>query len=308
MDKRKRGSLTVEAVIAFSVFISFMFMLLSMVKISLVKITLENAVSETAKYIASASYPIGMFNDIADDSNKTVKADIAELNIGKDFQTKGVEALYEVLFADSEAKALKSGDSGIDEMFKVFKNAGENMIKDIVLIGAENIISKGGSKVVGNIVSEIIDNSYVAINKENLTVTIAKLPVPQRTYDIGYNTKQFTDMGLTKNDFNKDDVVIGVEYIYKLSFPFMTSIDIKMREAAVEHAWLNGGAGNVTTRTEGLKIKDWTDAVFGEEIVYITATGKKYHNENCYYLWNSKIECYKNDVKGSYTPCKKCAP
>ena len=156
MDKRKRGSLTVEAVIAFSVFISFMFMLLSMVKISLVKITLENAVSETAKYIASASYPIGMFNDIADDSNKTVKADIAELKIGKDFQTKGVEALYEVLFADSEAKALKSGDSGIDEMFKVFKNAGEDMIKDIVLTGAENIISKGGSKVVGNIVSEII--------------------------------------------------------------------------------------------------------------------------------------------------------
>lgn len=57
LRNKKKGSLTVEAVIAFSIFISFMFLLLSMVKISLTKITLENAVSETAKYIASASYP-----------------------------------------------------------------------------------------------------------------------------------------------------------------------------------------------------------------------------------------------------------
>lgn len=307
-NKKKRGSLTVEAIISFTIFVSFMFMLLSIVKISLVKITLENAVSETAKYIASASYPIGMFNDIAEDANKTVKADITEFKIGKDIQSKGIEALYDSLFADTEAASLKSVDTGIDNMFKVITDSGTNMLKAVVLKGVENLITKECSKVAGNIVSEVIDNSYVTIDKDNLTVTIAKLPVPEQTYKISYNTSQFTDMGLTKNDFNEDDVVIGVEYVYKLTLPFLTTIDVKMREVAVEHAWVNGGAGNVTTRTEGLKMSDLENAIFGNEVVYITATGNKYHKENCYYLWASKIKRYKNDVKGSYEPCKKCAP
>ncbi len=308
VKNKKKGSLTVEAVISFSIFISFMFLLLTMVKISLTKIALENAVSETAKYIATASYPIGMFNDISEDSNKTVKADITEFKLGKDIQAKGIEALYDSLFADSEAASLKSLDKGIDNMFEVITNAGTNMLKAVVLNGVENLITKEGSKVVGNIISEVIDNSYVSIDKDNLTVKIAKLPVPKQTYNISYNTSQFTDMGITKNDFNEDDVVIGVEYAYKLTLPFITTIDIKMREVAVEHAWVNGGAGNVTTRKEGLKMSDLENAIFGSEVVYVTATGKKYHKENCYYLWASKIKRYKNDVKGSYEACKKCAP
>ena len=115
-------------------------------------------------------------------------------------------------------------------------------------------------------------------------------------------------MGLTKNDFNEDDVVVGVEYVYKFDLPFLTTIDVKMREVAVEHAWVNGGAGNVTTRTEGLKLSDLQNAIFGSEVVYITNTGTKYHKENCYYLWGSKIKRYKNDVKDSYEPCSKCSP
>lgn len=308
-NEKKRGSLTVEAVIAFAVFISFMFMLLSMVKISLVKITLENAVSEAAKYIASASYPIGMFNDIAEDTNKTVKADITEFKLGKNVQTKGIEALYDSMFADSNAAALKSLNNGLDSMLKVVTDSGTNMLKAVVLKGVENLITKEGSKVAGNIVSEIIDNSYIPIDKENLIVTIAKLPVPKQTYSLGYNTSQFTDAGLTKNDFNEDDVVIGVEYVYKLTLPFLPTIDIKMHDVAVEHAWVNGGAGNVTTRTEGLKMSDLENAIFGKDIVYTTPNGKKYHKENCYYLWSgNKEKHFKNEVKGEYEPCKKCAP
>ncbi len=308
-NKRKRGSLTVEAVISFAVFVSFMFMLLSMVKISLVKITLENAVSETAKYIASASYPIGMFNDIAEDSNRTVEADITEFKLGKDIQAKGIEALFDSLFADSEASALKSIDDGINGIFGVITDAGTNMLKSVVLTGVENLITKEGSKVAGNIVSEVIDNSYVSIDKDNLTVTIAKLPVPEQTYNISYNTSQFTDMGLTKNDFNEDDVVIGVEYVYKLALPFLTTIDVKMREVAVEHAWVNGGAGNVTTRTEGLNFSDILDNILGGETVYVTNTGGKYHKENCYYLWGSKNEYKKSSaIVSGYRACKKCAP
>ena len=307
-NRKSKGSLTIEAVISFSIFVSFMFLLLTMVKLSLVKITLNNAVSETAKYIATASYPIGMFNDIAEDNNETVAADVTEFKIGENVQQKGIEAYYDVLFADSEADAVKSSDAGIDSMFGVIKDAGVNMLKNIVYNGVENLISNGSSKIAGSIISEVIDNSSVGIDKDDLTVTIAKVPVPEQTYQLNYNTSAFTDMGLTKDDFGEDDVVIGVEYKYKLALPFVTTIDIKMRNVAVEHGWVNGGSGNVPSNVEGLKLSDLKNAVFGTEIVYTTNTGKKYHKENCFYLWNSKNKHYKNEVVGSYEPCKRCNP
>lgn len=43
--------------------------------------------------------------------------------------------------------------------------------------------------------------------------------------------------------------------------------------------------------------------------VYITYTGKKYHNSDCYYLNNGKKEISLKwaEIKG-YKPCSKCKP
>jgi hypothetical protein len=47
----------------------------------------------------------------------------------------------------------------------------------------------------------------------------------------------------------------------------------------------------------------------GEEIVYITRTGKKYHLKNCRTLRNPKIPVkLKDAVKDGYEPCKICHP
>lgn len=307
---KKRGALTVEAIIAFSIFVSFMFLLLSMVKVSLVKITLENAVSETAKYIANASYPIGMFNDIAEENNQAVMADVTEFKFVKDFNSKGIGALFDVMFADSDAAALTAADKGLDSMFGVLKKSGLNLVKEVVLTGAGNLISKHGSTVAGSIISEVLDNSYVDINRENLTVTVTKLPVPKHTYTTGYNTETIQELGLTKSDFNEDDVVIGVEYIYKVPLPFLTTVEVVMHEVAVEHAWVNGGAANVTKRTEGFKLDEIVNMALGKTNVYVTATGKKYHKEDCFYLWSGNYSQIKKNVAKSsgYQPCKKCCP
>lgn len=308
LSKRKKGSLTIEAVISFSIFVSFMFMLLSMVKISLVKITIDNAINEAAKQIAAAAYPVGMFNDVAEDNNKTVAADLTTFNLATNIQTKGISALYDIMFSGTDAEALKSGEAGLDSMFKVVKTAGTDTLKKIVFTGAEKLISQSCSYVTGCVIADQIDNTYSGINKKNLTVTIAKIPVPKQTYDYNFNTQNFLDMGLTKSDFNEDDVVIGVEYVYKLALPFITTIDVKMRDVVVEHAWVNGGAGNISTKTEGIKIDDLKNAMFGSEKVYITKTGHKYHKATCFYLWNSKIEKKKSEVVGSYAPCSRCSP
>ena len=45
------------------------------------------------------------------------------------------------------------------------------------------------------------------------------------------------------------------------------------------------------------------------EIVYITATGKKYHKENCRYLKYTKCRTLLEDAQNaSYTSCKVCNP
>jgi hypothetical protein len=47
----------------------------------------------------------------------------------------------------------------------------------------------------------------------------------------------------------------------------------------------------------------------GEETVYITRTGNKYHLENCRTLRKTKIPVkLKDAVKAGYEPCKICHP
>lgn len=48
---------------------------------------------------------------------------------------------------------------------------------------------------------------------------------------------------------------------------------------------------------------------YADKIVYITETGRKYHNGYCIYLSKSKINiALSNAIKKGYTPCKKCKP
>ena len=44
-------------------------------------------------------------------------------------------------------------------------------------------------------------------------------------------------------------------------------------------------------------------------IVYITATGKKYHKENCQYLKYTKCRTFLEDaIDACYMPCSVCKP
>jgi hypothetical protein len=45
----------------------------------------------------------------------------------------------------------------------------------------------------------------------------------------------------------------------------------------------------------------------GDTIVYVTRTGKKYHSENCCYLF-SCIEIELSEAIKSYSSCSRCDP
>lgn len=64
---------------------------------------------------------------------------------------------------------------------------------------------------------------------------------------------------------------------------------------------------------EPAKVQETTIIADAEEdnksiIVYITNTGKKYHEDGCSYLKKSKIEINLEDARYSYEPCSRCNP
>lgn len=304
MKKKIRGSLTVEAVISFAVFISFMFLLLSMVKISLIKITLDNAVTETAKVIAAYSYPLGMFNDIADDTQETVTSNFSEGKLLKDASGKGIDKLFENMFAGKNLF-----DGGLDSILKVVNTGGENLIKSVILDCASSLLAEKSTDMVAVVMKDIIEKTHINIDEEKLNIKIAKLPMPKKTYKSICGNAVFTEFGLSSSDFEKDDVVIGVEYVYKVTFPFFGSIDMKIKEIAVERAWVYGSSGNIPSGKEGIKMSKILEYVLGNETVYTTKYGNKYHKENCFYLARSKEKTTKNAAaaKGCI-PCIRCCP
>ena len=73
------------------------------------------------------------------------------------------------------------------------------------------------------------------------------------------------------------------------------------------------GCNNSYTHTSRITGEPYTQvqAISKENLpeVYITATGKKYHNKNCNYLKYTKCKTSLADAKDSgFTPCSVCNP
>lgn len=58
----------------------------------------------------------------------------------------------------------------------------------------------------------------------------------------------------------------------------------------------------------GLTIPVLASSDNGDTIVYITATGKKYHKETCGYLHSKYEITLREAVKEGYKPCSRCHP
>lgn len=54
----QRGSLTLEAVIVFPIFLALLILLINFVKITMVYVAMDHAVSETTKLLATQAYPV----------------------------------------------------------------------------------------------------------------------------------------------------------------------------------------------------------------------------------------------------------
>lgn len=300
--KKEKGSLAIEATISFTVFLCFMFVLMTIVKLSMVYITLNDVTSETVKKIAGMSYPLSYVNDFIDAEAANVKnfVDEKKESITDLANKNGSESILQELGFDGGIESI------ISNAETVMKNFADNILGKL-----EDFKINKQTELAANIYSDLLDKTNMPIDKSKINVKYFTLP--QSETEFTYSKQFAPDLtNLDESRLDKDDVVLVVEYDYTIAIPFFPAYDVKLKSMAVEKAWLDGGNHVVPAKREGIKVDVETSP-----IVYYTNTGKgqKYHRENCMTLVRSEkngnkrmtIETNAAEEKG-LKPCLLCKP
>ena len=304
--KKTKGSLSLEAVISFTVFLSFMFMLLMMVKLSLVAITLDSVAAETAKEIATSAYPIGLFNNMSEDVHTKVEKyeDITGFTDGYiDAKSKSIVGHITAL---TEKDGTKADNAGKTALLNVALDFTFSEIGDALFEKGAQLIGEEGNKIVRSNIIDAIKDYHTGVDFNNLKLAICKFPMPEHTYNSGCDSEGYSVIGITKDDFGKDDVVIGLTYDYELALPFLPTINVKLKSVAVEHAWLSGGNADSVSFKEGINVND---LLFGKSF-YVGGggTSKCYHKQTCITLWKYNPTPISKGEAMALKECKVCKP
>lgn len=303
-SNKNRGSLTVEACMAFPVFLCFFLLLLFCVKFACVSLTLDLAVNETAKQIAVSAYPIKYLNTLEDD-------------IIEEYGSKQIPTIEEELGKLPEYAGIGDSDDALADILT--GNLPQPDIKGMIgkvasdymdgVVGyytdkAADVYWEYKSGIKYRIAKALMDNFIHEglINPQNIRFRLVEFPQSEHEYAL--RKEQYSKLGFGGADITRDDVVVQVEYRFDIPLPFFDSQDIRMVHTAVEKAWLKGSYGVITERKEGLDIFEAAPST----IVYVTRTGKRYHLGSCRYLYASKIPMPLSQAALKYTPCKVCKP
>lgn len=326
----KRGSLTVEACIAFPVFLFFFFMLIFFVKFACINITLNHAVSETAKQLATTCYPISFINEIEDEQAENSE----KYNLPSFVEEKNKIKEYTVDGARTELSKYLSGEvtefninDTVNSLAKNIvgnvKSDYQNGLRGFLYKSLEgkyyDIKAKAKYIAASQLMKSFYEGSYV--NNKKLEFLLVELPQADAEFERRNNDSQYKNVCRDIGYFpGKDDVVVAVEYKTNIPLPFYGKKEISLRHVAVEKAWLHGGNGlssdvvgdgsdtgsNSDDNGKSNYDEDEQDDK-KEKIVYVTKTGIRYHKSGCRHLARSKIAIDINEaVEQGYTPCKVC--
>lgn len=308
-NARQRGSLTVEAIISFTVFLMVSFLMLHLVKLTMLSLALQNATAETAKQIATAAYPIAWVN-VAQSAAEDKTDELIEENISLD-KLVGSE------IGGIAGQLLGGEDSPAASL--------ESTIQDVMKQGADAIWNifgeiKGSvmTQITANVLDGYLDASNLTFDKSRVRLRIVKIPQTDSEFDgteLQIEGKK-DDLTLIKasspdstdNHYNQDDVVICAEYDYEIALPMLPNIELTLRSVAIEHAWLTGCLVR-TERDEGLS----PDSLVSDT-VYIASGGygQCFHRDGCRMVnlrtGNAPRAMSREDAVKQYRPCKVCNP
>lgn len=332
-DKVK-GSVTVEACMAFPVFLCFFLLLIFFMRIVAMDMVLSYAANETAKQLAAAIYPIKFINELEDETFlgaesyqipsfaeelESIKRYIAN-DTGKESENafshliSGYEA-GEVnggqateIFNSSIRKALEGLESGVKSY--VASKFGERYyeMKSEIKYSTASILCK-----------KLIEGSY--LDEKKLELTLVQIPQSVVENDIRSRDRAYMERCRTLGYVpGKEDVAIGLRYEVNIPIPFFDDRTVVLEHIGIERAWLRGGNGIYSKdlqsmaeaeghegSDEGKSVEDSYEELSGET-VYITNTGQKYHKEDCPCLSASKKPIkLSHALEKGYGKCGVCS-
>ena len=173
--RKKRGSLTVEAVISFTVFLSVSFFLLTVVKLVLVATILNNAATETAKTLASSSYLIALVNDQQEKIEK--KADELKPEKLADSLRFGVKSgvVSEILIGDGVGMLSSMGKAKVKNLLQ---GAAAELAGPLVY----DLKGRAANAVAGSIVDKCLDQCGLRFDYQRVMLRAVKLPETKAEY------------------------------------------------------------------------------------------------------------------------------
>lgn len=257
----EKGSLTIEAIISFTVFLAVSFLMLQLVKLTMISLVLNSCTQETAKQLATSCYPIVMVNQSISGVDEKISG--ISTSITDAIQNSSADgSLGNIMGAEM------NDVSGISQLFEKLVS----IVDDGVMSIFRGLKGKAGIYITAKIMDGYLDSSGFAFDKDNVVFRVVQLPLTEGEYRSfnGYTVKgEKNDLVLKPSsdsegldgDFNRDDVIVCAEYDYKIVLPMIPSISLKLRSTAVEHAWL-AGCSSTIEKKEGLKGKIFNDNVY----------------------------------------------
>ena len=302
--KKEKGALAIEATISFTVFITFLFMLMAIVKLSMVYITINDITAETTKRIAGMSYPLSFVNEYMDSKLEKLP-DPGDINLIDEAKKGNALSLLDVVFEN------------FDSVEDIVTNLKSSLIETIVETLVE-VKQQAITGIMAKIYMGMVDDSHMPIDKSKIDVVYFTVPIGD--YEFEHSKDDISvKTGIPVENLSNDDVILLVNYDYSIIVPFFPKYDVTLRSLAVEKAWLNGGDQSLNADVEGIDL-DLKPAK--KRVLIAPDYGKKYHNvDGCQSLSNSaniKIVTMEEASKGvtsegeklkhKYTACALCSP
>lgn len=280
------------------VFLSIFFMLLFLVKFACTEMLLDYAVNETAKEIAAAAYPISFINELEDEKIEDYGSETGEPG-----QQAGISSNNNIfnMLISGDIKDLDTAEA-LKDIVEYYSNSIAGGLIDRITPAYWEMKSAGKYAIAEAVIGEHLDSPLIEMG--NLRLSMIEFPQSKSEYDANCKGGKYGSCGLTPiRDFSIDDVVVQLEYDYRVRLPFLEAFEVKMVHTAVERAWVNGSFGILTAEEEGFYLEP------EGTIVYITRTGIRYHKGSCWHLRRSRMPVDIEDAKGrGYTPCRVCKP
>jgi hypothetical protein len=230
------GGLTLEAALVLPICLSFILLLMAMIRISLVEMSLNQVVNETTRQVATHMYPIGlMYERSGEMTSKETTDQMSEtVSSSKD---------KEIQIQDTITSYYKIFPTEVKKFIDVFKKLDSGTVSPHdQMIGA----------MFQPIVHYYADDQFLHV--ENLRVTKVTIP----------NLK----------DGNEDQAYFGIDVKYELPLhiPFVEKTLI-FKQQAYERVWLGDSLSTASSQTDQLVIISITSPVQRGRTVTVKATG-----------------------------------